>query len=223
MTKDIPSGYLSKRSLIIAVVLTAAIGIGSVGVYLGTASADLTDQEVYRIIKNWHDDNGHLFVSQDELKMAHELINEAIAAPHTEYAPHDATVLAFNDIREDIGELKIDIARLKIQIIGGTGTPSQGTITVSVAQSCYEHGDVLNFEGMATPSRQLTSSIYPQGENPNDQNVFEATPTTQTASNGSFNLFWVIPDGIDTGSYVAKFKDSGGKFGEITVSVRDIC
>ena len=80
------TNYLTKRSLIIAVVLTVGIFVGSVGWYVNTSSADLTDQEVYRIIKNWHDDNGHLFVSQEELAAAHEVINAAIAAPHTNYA-----------------------------------------------------------------------------------------------------------------------------------------
>ena len=70
---------------------------------------------------------------------------------------------------------------------------------------------------MATPSRQLTSSIY------KDKSVFEATPTTNTNSNGSFQLYWVIPDDIDIGTYTAKLRDSGGKFGEITVSVRNNC
>jgi len=67
--------------MIIAVVLTAAIGLGSVGWYLGTASADLTDQEVYRIIKDWHDDNPHLFVSQIEKTQIldyHDELNEWI-------------------------------------------------------------------------------------------------------------------------------------------------
>ncbi len=210
------TNYLTKRSLIIAVVLSAAIGIGSFGVYLQTSSADLTDQEVYRIIKNWHDDNGHLFVSQEELAAAHEVINKAIDAPHPEYAPHDATVLAFEDIREDIADLKIENAKLKIQIVG-TGRPSQGTISVSVGASCYERGDVVHFEGMATPSRQLTSSIYIT------ISVKEYTPTTQTQSNGSYNLFWVVPNDADFGTYTVKLKDSGGKFGEINVSIRENC
>ena len=208
--------YLSKRSLIIAVVLTAGIGLGSIGWYVNTSSAELTDQEVYRIIKNWHEDNPHLFVSQQELSAAHEVINDAIAAPHIEFADIDSMKTAVFSIREDIQELKIEIAKLKIQQ-SGTGTPSQGTISVSVSQSCYERGDVITFEGMATPSRQLTSSIY------KDKKDFEATPTTNTNSNGSFTLFWVIPDHIDIGTYTAKLKDSGGKFGEITVSVRNNC
>jgi len=77
LTKDIEGGYFSKRSLIIAVVLTAAIALGSVGWYLGTASADLT----YRIIKDWHDDNPHLFVSQAEKTQIleyHDELNEWI-------------------------------------------------------------------------------------------------------------------------------------------------
>lgn len=216
MSKDIQKGYFSKRSMIIAVVLTAGIFIGSVGWYLEIASADLSQQEVNQYIDTWHVLNAHKFVSQQELAGAHEVINEAIAAPHIEIEDNENKILLN---RQTINELKIEIAKLKIRNTG-TGTPSQGTISVSVAESCYEHGDVVNFEGMATPSRQLTSEITPVN---GGKDVFEATPTTNTASNGSFNLFWVIPDGIDTGTYIAKLKDSGGKFGEITVSVRDSC
>lgn len=75
------TGYLSRRSLIIAVILTAGIGLGSAGWYLNTSSADLTDQEVYRIIKDWHDDNPHLFVSQVEKTQIldyHDELNEWI-------------------------------------------------------------------------------------------------------------------------------------------------
>ena len=71
--------------MIIAVVLTAGIFIGSVGWYVNTSSAELTDQEVYRIIKNWHDDNGHLFVTEQEIAQHMKVVNEAIAAPHIEF------------------------------------------------------------------------------------------------------------------------------------------
>ena len=46
--------YLSKRSLIIAVVLTAGIFVGSVGWYLNTSSADIEPEskaEMYNFIK----------------------------------------------------------------------------------------------------------------------------------------------------------------------------
>ena len=213
---EVKENYLSRRSWIIAIVVTAGIFLGSVGWYLNTSSAELTDREVYDIILAWHEDNPHLFVSQDQLKMQHEVINDAIAAPHIEFADIDSMKIAIPDIREDINELKIDVARLKIQI-GGTGTPSQGTISISVGASCYEIGDVVHLEGMATPSRQLTSSIYIT------KSVMEYSPTTQTQSNGSYNLFWVVPNDADTGTYTVKLKDSGGKFGEITVSVRNNC
>ena len=167
-------------------------------------------------VGQWHEDNGHLFVSQTELADAHKLINDAIAAPHIEIQNNEDKILLN---RQSINDLKIEIAKLKNQNTG-TGTPSQGTITVSVAETCYEKGDVITFEGMATPSRQLTSSIYPtQG----GKSVFEASPTTNTNSNGSFQLYWVIPESIDAGSYVAKLSDSGGKVGQITVSVRISC
>ena len=204
---------LTQNQILYGIILTAiAFAIGG---YLGfiEAEADLTDQEVYRIIKNWHDDNGHLFVSQDELIAQHEVINNAIASPHIEIQDNEDKILLN---RQSINDLKIEIAKLKTQNTG-TGTPSQGTISVTVAESCYELGDVITFEGMATPSRQLTSSIY------KDKKDFEASPTTNTNSNGSFQLYWVIPDDIDIGTYTAKLKDSGGKFGEITVSVRNNC
>ncbi len=204
---------LTQNQILSGIILTAiAFSVGGV-IAFNNAEADLTDQEVYRIIKNWHDDNGHLFVSQDELKAQHEVMARAIAAPHIEIQDNENKILLN---RQSINDMKIEIAKLKSQNTG-TGTPSQGTISVTVAESCYEHGDVVTFEGMATPSRQLTSSIY------KDKKDFEASPTTNTNSNGSFQLYWVIPDDIDIGTYTAKLKDSGGKFGEITVSVRNNC
>ncbi len=198
---------------VVALVLTTAIGLGSIGWYIQTSSAELTDQEVYRIIKNWHDDNGHLFVSQEELTAQHEVINQAIAAPHIEIQDNEDKILLN---RQSINDMKIELAKLKNQQ-SGTGLPSQGSISVSVSESCYEHGDVVTFEGMATPSRQLTSSIF------KDKKDFEASPTTNTNSNGSFQLYWVIPDDIDIGTYNANLKDSGGKFGGTTVNVRNSC
>ncbi len=210
---------LTQNQILYGIILTAiAFTVGGVLTY-NNAEADLTDQEVYRIIKNWHDDNGHLFVSQTELIAQHEVINDAIAAPHIEIQDNEDKVLLN---RQSINELKIEIAKLKSQNTG-TGTPSQGTISVTVAESCYEHGDVVTFEGMATPSRQLTSDIYRSGENPNDSDTDVRTPTTNTNSNGSYQLYWVIPDDHDIGTYIAKLKDSGGKFGEITVNVRNSC
>jgi len=205
------NSFWTSRYAVVFVI--AAIAIGSAGWYWQSSSAELTDQEVYRLVNSWHEDNPHKFVSQQELSAAHEVINDAIAAPHIEIETNEDKILLN---RLSINDLKIEIAKLKIQQ-SGTGTPSQGTISVSVSESCYERGDVITFEGMATPSRQLTSSIY------KDKKDFEASPTTNTNSNGSFTLFWVIPDHIDIGTYTAKLKDSGGKFGEITVSVRNNC
>ena len=204
---------ITQNQILYGIILTAiAFSIGGVLTY-NNANADLTDQEVYRIIKNWHDDNGHLFVSQEELTAQHEVINQAIAAPHIEIQDNEDKILLN---RQSINDMKIELAKLKNQQ-SGTGLPSQGSISVSVSESCYEHGDVVTFEGMATPSRQLTSSIF------KDKKDFEASPTTNTNSNGSFQLYWVIPDDIDIGTYNANLKDSGGKFGGTTVNVRNSC
>ena len=204
---------LTQNQILSGIILTAiAFSIGGVIAY-NNAEADLTNQEVNNIIQAWHDNNRHQFVSQKELTAAHEVINQAIAAPHIEIADNESKILLN---RGSINELKIEIAKIKIQD-SGTGTPSQGTITVTRDRECYELDDVVTFQGMATPSRQLTSSIY------KDKSIFEATPTTQTQSNGAFSLFWVIPDDIDIGTYIAKLRDSGGKFGDTTVNVRNSC
>jgi len=210
---------LTQTQVLWGIILTAvAFATGGI-IAFNNAEADLTDQEVYRIIKDWHDDNGHLFVSQDELKMQHEIMTDAIAAPHIEIEDNESKILLN---RETINELRINVAQLKNQVTG-TGTPSQGTISATADNTCYEVGDLVQIDGMATPSRQLTSEIYLQGQNPNDSRTDVNTPTTQTASNGSFSLFWIIPSDHQTGTYTVKLIDAGGKFGEITVSVRSNC
>ncbi len=198
-----------RTKYIIAVSLAIGIIFGSIGLWYQQSDAEITPEtkaEMYNFIKD-------SYVTQGEYDKQISEIIDSMASPHIEF---DGIADSIKDIREDIQELKIEIAKLK-NVNTGTGTPNQGTISVTVDETCYERGEVITFQGMATPSRQLTSSIY------KDKTVFEASPTTNTNSNGSFQLYWVIPDGIETGSYIAKLKDSGGKFGEITVSVRDNC
>ncbi len=204
-----------KQLTIVGGVMVLAISIGGIGWMWQLSNAELTDQEVYNLIQAWHDNNGAEFASQNELvnTMAH--LENVIAEPHIEF---DSIAKTTSNLRQDVNELRIEVAKLKIQQ-SGTGTSSQGSISATVEDNCYKIGDLVQIDGMATPSRQLTSSIYKTGF----QSVFEATPTTQTSSNGSYTLFWVIPDNIDTGTYIVKLKDSGGKFGETTVSVRDNC
>jgi len=199
--------------MVYALVGLAAVAIGSAGWMLSISDADIEPEskaEMYNFIKdtyvNQKSFDSTIFTLENEIK-------DAIASPHIEFDTLGDKTLSN---REAINEMKIDLARLKIQI-GGTGTPTQGTISVSVGQTCYERGDVVHLEGMATPSRQLTSSIYIT------KSVMEYTPTTQTQSNGSYNLFWVVPEDAEIGTYTVKLNDSGGKFGEITVSVKETC
>jgi len=126
-----------------------------------------------------------------------------------------STVTAIQDMREDIQMTKLDIARLKAGI--NDSPTSQGSITISRDKSCYELGDVVHLSGVATPSRQITSSIYM------DKEVAEYTPTSQAQSNGQYNIFWVIPNDAEAGNYLVKLSDSGGKTGQITVSVLLSC
>jgi len=71
--------YLTKRSLIIAVALTAGIFVGSVGWYLNTSSADIEPEskaEIYNFIKD-------TYVSQKDFELA--LVKERPVHTHTEF------------------------------------------------------------------------------------------------------------------------------------------
>lgn len=210
-------GTISHSNFFLISIVLVAVGfaIGYSATYSNTpfAEADIEDATRAEMMA----EISTKYVSHSELEntitVLREQIADAIAAPHTEFADIDTSI---SDVREDITDLKIELAKLELKI-DGTGTPTQGTISVSVDSSCYERGDVVHFSGMATPSRQLTSSIYI------DKDDFEGTPTTNTASNGEYDLFWVIPSDAEYGTYVAKLKDSAGKYGETTVNVEDNC
>jgi len=59
---------VTQNQVLVGIVLVAiSFAIGG-AIMFDRAEADLTDQEVYEIILRWHDDNGHLFASQKELK-----------------------------------------------------------------------------------------------------------------------------------------------------------
>ncbi len=89
-------------------IILIAVGFVAGGILaFQNAEADLTDQEVYRIIMNWHIDNSHLYVSQQELADAHELINEAIAAPHTQYV----TNVEYETLQEQIFNVRAEMVR----------------------------------------------------------------------------------------------------------------
>lgn len=162
--------YLSKRSITIAVVLTAGIFIGSVGWYVNASNADLTDQEVYRIIKDWHDDNPHLFVSQQELAAAHEVINEAIAAPHMEF---DGINNNFTSIAKVLDNHNTQLIVLRAQaqisipeVSQGTGDFDLKTINLQTFQITTEFPQNMpvyitgNYDG---PSSKIAYNIYKNG------------------------------------------------------------
>ncbi len=200
---------LTQTQVLWGIILTAvAFAAGGI-IAFTNAEADIEPEskaEIYNFIKD-------TYVSQADFEKYQEEVEAAIAHPHVEF---DSIATSIKNLREDVNEVRIDVARVKISQ-GGTGTPSQGTISATTEQACYKLGELVQINGMATPSRQLTSSIY------QDKDIFEASPTTNTNSNGSFTLFWVIPNDIDTGTYIVKLKDSGGKFGETIVSIRTNC
>lgn len=200
MSKDIQKGYFSKRSMIIAVVITAGIFIGSVGWYVQTSSADLTDQEVYRIIKNWHDDNPHLFVSQEELAAAHQVINQAIAAPHLEF---DGINSNFTSIAKVLDNHNTQLIVLRAQaqisipdVSQGTGDFDLKTINIQTFQITTEFPQNMpvyitgSYDGLTTT---MDYDIYKNG-------ILYATGNPSITA-GTFTFAYNVNGNAEIGEY----------------------
>jgi hypothetical protein len=215
-------GYSIRTWGIVALVVIGALaGIGA-GLQYQQSEADLTQAEVNQFITLYlQDKNNHVFISEqiekmdivgvaDEIQVAIKLLE----ADHHEQLAQLESKIGESTItmRNDITQLKLDVAKLKAGI-DDSGT-TFGSISISTDRTSYNTGDVVRFSGLATPERQVTSEIYI------DKTVKQYTPTTQSDSDGKFNLFWVIPSDAQKGTYTAIIKDSASKSGQTTVIVK---
>jgi len=115
---------VTQNQVLVGIVLVAiSFAVGGV-IMFDRAEADLSNQEVYVIIKAWHDDNPHLFVSQEELAAAHEVINQAIASPHIEF---DGIAYNFTSIANVLDNHNTQLIVLRAQAQITIPDVSQGT------------------------------------------------------------------------------------------------
>ncbi len=176
--------------VVIAVALIASITTGSVGWYLQTSSADLTPAELERFVDDWHADNGgngHLFVSQEELKNAHEVINESIAAPHTQYA----TIDDYETLQKQIFNIRGDMVRKHPTTPAEDPINEGRKLTVTLVNDIIFLGQSIVIKGDGEPNRPVFA--------------FASAPnrSIQGATVADENGFWLID--IDT-----SFDDTAG-------------
>ena len=193
--------YLSRRSMIIAVVLTAGIFIGSIGWYVNTSSAELSEQEVHRMIGTWHENNPHIFVSQTEkteILDYHEELNEWIIK-HNMALSRNFTSIAKTLENHNT---QLIVLRTANQIVipsnsQGTGDFDLKTINIQtfeitdefpVAMPVYITG---NYEGIAT---KIAYDIYKNG-------ILYATGNSSISA-GTFTFAFNVNADAELGDYV---------------------
>ncbi len=93
--------YIFGILAVVALIMGGTALIGAGIIYNQNLNSQIGD------IDAWHETNGHLFVSQEELKNAHEVINESIAAPHTQYA----TIDDYETLQKQIFNIRSEIVR----------------------------------------------------------------------------------------------------------------
>jgi len=196
---EIKENYLSKRSLIIAVALTAGIFVGSVGWYLNTSDGDIEPEskaEIYNFIK----DN---YVSQTQYGDIRTAIRELDAEHHEAIDElEDKAMTAIQDIRNDIQQLKLDVALLKA---GTDGDEIRSTSNFDLRlcedfnctdqTSRFSQGDIIYLRGdHSTGDRMLEYEIR-------DSDNIRIDSGQASLTQGNFIWIWTIPDNLDDGSY----------------------
>ena len=187
--------------MIIAVVLTAGIFIGSIGWYVNTSSAELSETEVHRMIGQWHDNNPHLFVSQaekTEILDYHTELNEWITA-------HNIALSAnFTSIAKTLANhnTQLIVLRAANQIVipansEGTGDFDLKTINIQTFQITDEFPQNMpvyitgNYEGTAS---KLAYDIFKDG-------ILTSTGNPSITA-GTFTFAYNVNGNADVGTYV---------------------
>ncbi len=184
---------------IVAIIIVGAISIGSVGWYLQTADADITNAskaEMFNFMKD-------TYVSQkqagNDLVLNIERDNTLRDRVITLESDVQKSIL---DIRQELGQLRIDIAILK-----AGGTSSSGSLSDFDLMSCadynctdetqrFSQGDVLYVRGQ-NPSndRSLNYKVYDSDSVRQDSRQVSLQP------NGPFIIAYTIPSDAFDGAY----------------------
>jgi len=128
--------------MIIAVAITAGIFIGSVGWYVNTSSAELSEQEVHRMIGQWHENNPHIFVTQaekTEILDYHDVLNEWIIEHNQALSANFTSIAKTLTIHNN----KLIVLQAASQIVNpptfsGTGDYDLRTINIQTFQETNE-------------------------------------------------------------------------------------
>ena len=185
--------YLTKRSMIIAVVLTAGIFVGSVGWYLQTSDADITNEsraDIYNFVKE-------NYVTKAQL----EDIKDAIAAPHLE----------FNDISKNFTSIAKTLTNHNNQLLvlrtatqtlppptsSGTGDYDIKTINIQTFQVTTEFPQDMPV---------YITGIYDGGSNQIDYEVRKNGQFVKSGSAaitaGTFTFAYNVDGTAELGTYV---------------------
>ena len=203
---------MNKNEKIIALATLAIVGIAGivVGVNSQIASADLTDTEVYTKIGQYAVNNPHLVLTQQEHDNAIEDLEDAIRLLEDDHNDvlndlEESTALALASVRNDIAQLKIDVAILNAGgLSGGGGSTSNADFDL---ESCMDYNctdetsrfnqdDVVYVRGdNPTNDRSLEYRVYdPDGDRITSGNV-------NMSPNSPFIFTFSIADDAEDGTY----------------------
>jgi len=203
---DIHKTYFSKRSLIIAVVLTVAIGLGSIGWYIQTSSADLTQAEIETYISLYISNTDNQEWIKEQLGLAtlrqsfidYGLANNDILKAHEKSANTNFTSIAKV---LDNHNTQLIVLRAQAQITipdvsQGTGDFDLKTINLQTFQVTTEFPQNMpvyitgNYDG---PSSKIDYDIYKNG-------ILYATGNPSITA-GTFTFAFNVNGNAELGEY----------------------
>lgn len=202
---------MNKQEKYLAYVVIAIVGVAGVvvGVNSQIADADLTQGEVYNLITDYTRDNSDVFDRLISNSDTVEELEDAIRLLEDDHndvlnALEESTALALATVRNDIAQLKIDVAILNA---GGLSGGSGGSTSDYGLESCadynctdetsrYDQGDTVYFRGH-NPSndRSLEYRVY------DPDNVRIDSGNVSMQPNGPFIIAYQIDNDAEDGSY----------------------
>ena len=202
---------MNKQEKILAYVVIGIVGLAGivVGINSQIADADLTQSEVYNYITDYTRDNADVFDRLISRSDAIESVEDSIKLLETDH--HDqlndleaSMMLAIASIRNDISQLKIDVAILNAGGYSGGGGSSSGDFDLESCtdfnctdeNSRFDQGDTVYVRGHNPSSdRSLEYRVYDPNNNRLDSRNVSMQP------NGPFIIAYQISNNAIDGSY----------------------
>jgi len=203
---------MNKSEKILAYVVIGIVGVAGivVGVNSQIASADLTQGEVYNLITDYTKDNPDVFDRLISNSDTVEELEDAIRLLEDDHNDvlndlEESTALALASVRNDIAQLKIDVAILNAGgLSGGGGSTSNADFDL---ESCMDYNctdetsrfnqdDIVYVRGdNPTNDRSLEYRVYdPDGDRITSGNV-------NMSPNSPFIFTFTIADDAEDGTY----------------------